>query len=467
MQATLRPYATAGIALVGASVIAVSPVTVPSTAVEEVRDAAVELSALTNPVDVFGPIFETALENVRSLGHAIAENPAPILEQILANQLNGIGNLPAAIEAQIGVLPQLPDLLSDAAASELANIAKLGELGQAFIENTLGVITGGALQGQIELAINAAQSGDLGGAISQLGLVPILLVAGEGLGNLLLLQELIPALQQPFADAAQLLPIAAGPLTNVQEAIAAAPLAAVLPALGAISSALLPAVALGDTIDGLVQAVQNGDPEAAFNTIVTQAGVATQAILAGALDPDQGGVLPGLQDLRKAIAAAITTPSFPPAEATTAEVAKAPTKAAQSFTLAAPVNEIAPTPKAGSAPVEETSESTDADTVTTTAGTKQSSTETVPTTNESVKGGNLYVPGSTTTKGGKHRADAGSNFAHGLKDAAEKTIKGLTSLGRGGKSDNSSTSTTTSGSESGSASSGSGSSGSDGGSPSK
>ena len=40
MQSALRPYATAGVALVGASVIAVSPVTVTPTAAHEVRDAA-------------------------------------------------------------------------------------------------------------------------------------------------------------------------------------------------------------------------------------------------------------------------------------------------------------------------------------------------------------------------------------------------------------------------------------------
>ena len=45
-----------------------------------------------------------------------------------------------------------------------------------------------------------------------------------------------------------------------------------------------------------------------------------------------------------------------------------------------------------------------------------------------LKGGNLFTPGTTATKGGRHRADTGS-FAQGLRDAAEKTIKGLTGLG--------------------------------------
>jgi len=58
MQAALRPYATAGVALVGASVIAVSPVIATPTALEEARDAAVHLSALVNPIDAFRPVFD-------------------------------------------------------------------------------------------------------------------------------------------------------------------------------------------------------------------------------------------------------------------------------------------------------------------------------------------------------------------------------------------------------------------------
>ena len=110
MQAALRPYVTAGVALVGASVIAVTPVTVPPTAIE-VRDTAVQLSALTNPIDIFRPVFEQALENAQTVGQAIAANPAPILEQILANQLGNIGSIGQGLAAQIGVIPQLPELL--------------------------------------------------------------------------------------------------------------------------------------------------------------------------------------------------------------------------------------------------------------------------------------------------------------------------------------------------------------------
>ena len=111
MQLALRPYATAGVALVGASVIAVSPVIATPTAIEQVRDNAVELSALVKPIDAFRPVFEAAVADLQELGQVIGANPTPILEQILENQINGVGNIGAALEAQIGVIPQLPQLL--------------------------------------------------------------------------------------------------------------------------------------------------------------------------------------------------------------------------------------------------------------------------------------------------------------------------------------------------------------------
>ena len=132
MQPALRPYATAGVALVGASVIAVSPVTVTPTAVQEVRDKAVHLSALVNPIDVFRPIIETALENAQTVGGQIADNPAPILMQVIANQLASIGNIGDGLAAQIGVIPELPALLGDTLASQLGTVGNLALLGQTL-----------------------------------------------------------------------------------------------------------------------------------------------------------------------------------------------------------------------------------------------------------------------------------------------------------------------------------------------
>ena len=113
MQLALRPYATAGVALVGASVIAVSPVTVTPTAVQEVRDEAVHLSALVNPIDAFRPIFEAAVAEMQNLGRHIGDNPAPILSRSSKTSSTASATSAHGLAAQIGVIPQLPQLLGE------------------------------------------------------------------------------------------------------------------------------------------------------------------------------------------------------------------------------------------------------------------------------------------------------------------------------------------------------------------
>ena len=265
-----------------------------------------------------------------------------------------------------------------------------------------------------------------------------------------------------MADAAKLFPIAAGPLANAQAALGVLgnPLNALIIGVGALTAVAGVADAAGNTVGGLIDAAQNRDPEAAFNTVIAQAVAGTTALLGGALDP-QFGLVAGLQGLREAIAAAITTPSFPPAVESVASVAKAPSSAAQTFTLTAPLAK-APAPKAGATSGEDAAGAV----ATANAGTETTSPPSQVTPAgpiEATKGGNLVTPDASATKGGRHRADTGS-FAQGLRDAAEKTISGLTGLGRDQKSKTSSA--TSESGESASSSSGSGSTSSGGGSES-
>ena len=463
MQAALRPYATAGVALVGASVIAVSPVTVPPTAIE-VRDSAVELSALVNPIEAFRPVFEAAVSNLQALGQVIGTNPAPILEQILTNQVNGVGNIGAALEAQIGVIPQLPELLGQTVANELGALSDLTGVSQTFVENLTEVLTGsgsGTVQGQLQEALDFLSEGDFGQAFQFLAVLPLLPLLGNGLSNIELIPPLIGALQQPLADASELFPISAGPLANAQAALGVLgnPLNVLIIGVGALTAVAGVADAAGNTVGGLIDALQNGDLEAAFNTVVNEAVAGTTALLNGALD-SQFGLVAGLQGLREAIAAAITTPSFPPAVESGASVATAPATATKSFTLTAPLEKTAAPPAGAASGVDAAASSAaDVDPADPGTGTKESSGEATQSNNKgNLKGGNLVTPGATSTKGGRHRADTGSGLAQGLRDAAEKTIKGLTGIGRDSKSESPGTAASNSG-ESGSSSSGSGDSG--------
>jgi hypothetical protein len=56
MQQALRPYVTAGVALVGASLIAVTPVTTPSLGLPDVRMPAIQLTAADPLLDIVNPL---------------------------------------------------------------------------------------------------------------------------------------------------------------------------------------------------------------------------------------------------------------------------------------------------------------------------------------------------------------------------------------------------------------------------
>ena len=171
---------------------------------------------------------------------------------------------------------------------------------------------------------------------------------------------------------------------------------AVLPVgLGALLAVNGAAVAAGNTLGGLVDAVQNGDPEAAFNAIVNRAAAATTALLNGALDPNFG-LIAGLQGLREAIAAAITPPA-----STLRSVAKLPSAAAKSFTADRAARKGMPAPKAGHTiwRREDRVQSTPARRVGRRRRKTRPARQLRRDTKDNTKGGNLFTPGSHLHKG--------------------------------------------------------------------
>ena len=112
-----------------------------------------------------------------------------------------------------------PQLRGQTVANQLGALGDLAVLGQTFMENLTEVLTGtgpGTVQEQIQGAIDFLKQGEFGQAFGNLAVLPLLPLLGNGLANIVLLPQLIRALQQPFADAAELFPIAAGPLGNAQ-----------------------------------------------------------------------------------------------------------------------------------------------------------------------------------------------------------------------------------------------------------
>lgn len=95
MQTTLRPFATASVALVGASAIAISPVALEPTLPDiKVANSAVNLTAAVDPITPWLETFNIAEMNFADLANAWLEAPAPVVQQVIANQIRYLSQLP-------------------------------------------------------------------------------------------------------------------------------------------------------------------------------------------------------------------------------------------------------------------------------------------------------------------------------------------------------------------------------------
>ena len=103
MHAAVRPYFTGGIALVGASVIAVSPIAPPLPDFHLPNPAQVakevELAAFVNPITTLTDVIQTAINNLSTTGGQVLADPFPVLQQIGVNQQGFATTLSTAAQA--------------------------------------------------------------------------------------------------------------------------------------------------------------------------------------------------------------------------------------------------------------------------------------------------------------------------------------------------------------------------------
>jgi len=125
-ELAVRPYATAGFALVGASVIAISPVAPPPPDAE--ISPQVRLSAVVEPITPWRNVISSADANLAGLAAVWRQDPAPVLRQVIANQIGYLRELPnfPAIIQQIGA--NLEAALTAPFATDLGTL----EPGHAF-----------------------------------------------------------------------------------------------------------------------------------------------------------------------------------------------------------------------------------------------------------------------------------------------------------------------------------------------
>lgn len=249
LNLALRPYVTAGVALVGASVIAVTPLSPPPAAIDNtmarVSATAVDLTAAVDPITAWTDLFTRTPESILALADLIAENPAPILGQIVANW-SGYGQT----------------------------------LGTAL--QTAGTGLSNYLTTQLPTALqtfsNQLMSGDTQGAAQTFSGAIFGLAFGIGFPMLNVLS--IPTdITQNFANAVATLPGFAGPVISA--------------GLSALMTLTGTTLATGAGAQAVVDAFKSGDPVGAVNALAAMPAVIADALLNGYESPD-GGLSPGL-----------------------------------------------------------------------------------------------------------------------------------------------------------------------------
>ncbi|ORW91378.1 outer membrane porin GjpA [Mycolicibacter terrae] len=217
VQQTLRPYVTAGIAIVGSGLIAATPVATPLTSVPSVRDVA--LTAGDTLPELLAPwtaVFNEASENATVLTQNFFIAPWVGLQQMLANQ-------------------------SEFWQTILDDPSKIPDVMQQMQHNLDAVLTGYTLQ-------NASGSFGLSGLEGTIGQVGVHTLNGTDIGNGVFGHDLLFGLLPTFLppDQAEI----ATPIVN----FLASPLSAII--IGQLGPSIAPWVAMMNSIqdgDGLNQ----------------------------------------------------------------------------------------------------------------------------------------------------------------------------------------------------------------------
>ncbi len=393
MDIAVRSYLTAGVALAGAGVIAVSPVMPVSTDIQlpavSASSAAVTLSALTNPVDAWAQTLSNASANLQALGEQLLASDFPILRTVISNQIGNatvVGNtLQTYAESLTTTLQGLPEALQTA-----SDLISQGEITAAVDGLTLSLLP--AILGLLDVTNNTWSA--------------------------------VSTTAQNFVNVIKEVP-------NVVTAVA---LPAAFPILSVVNG-------LAATAEEVVKAVNAGDAEGAASALINAPATLTDAFLngkgtilgiipvAGLLSPSSplgvlgSGPIASLLDLPKTIAGVLdANPLAPATSSATATSAKLSGSAvtalssdssARSVTLSVPAAETDSVKASDDAPAESTGAATDSDADTATTAPKAS-----PSTKTSIK-----KPGAAAS-------------ATKIRDNVKKAVQRFT--GKTGKSDKSS-----------------------------
>ncbi|WKG02885.1 hypothetical protein [Mycolicibacterium sp. HK-90] len=254
-------FLLAGVAMVSASAIAVTPVAQNTTVMQQAQNFAYDLTAATmdataSPVDVYGTLVSNTLGNLQSLGAALAANPAPFLSQIVENQTGYAEKFGAAFQA-------IP--------TNLQNWYN-GPNGQARLAQAQAALEAGDI-GEAYRWFNHSMLYAFQGAFGSL-IAPGFILSGIPRGGTEYLTGIPEQIAQNF--------------TNV---IAATFTSSVLVSAvfqGAFATVSGPAFELARIAEAIGTSVAAGDAQGAFNAVVNTPGILVNAALNGFKysDPD-------------------------------------------------------------------------------------------------------------------------------------------------------------------------------------
>lgn len=251
MSLALRPYVTAGVALVGASVIAATPLAPPATEIDSVMartsSAAVQLAAAVDPIAAWANLFTHTPENMLALANLIAENPAPILGQIVTNWTGYGQTLGTALQA---------------AGTGLST----------YLTTTLPTA--------LQTFSTQLMSGDMQGAAQTFSDAIFGLAFGAGFPMLNVFSIPVDITQNLANAVAALGPSFMGVVANV--------------GLSVLSVVIGTSSAAGDSAQEVVDAIKDKDPLGAFNALAAMPAVVADALINGYNNPATGGFSAGL-----------------------------------------------------------------------------------------------------------------------------------------------------------------------------
>ncbi|MET4430080.1 hypothetical protein [Mycolicibacterium sp. 624] len=307
MQISVRSYLTAGVALAGASAIALTPISPVTAAAPEalmsraaVSTASVQLSAFSNPFTPYVDLVGNTIGNVAYIGTEWLSQPFPFLGQSISN---GLGYAEQYVTAMTGFVKGMAEWATGTSADPY-----------------------GTLPAALREAANALKTGNIEGAVQALNMSFVVMFLSGPISLMSLLE--IPVSISKNVTAAleavnsQVMWLGLGFLQNTL---------GVTTAMGNSAQAILDAIRVGDLAGAVNEAI--GAPAKVLDTLIN--GLAGTS-LPGLISHGQNGGVPGLLytllvSVPRAIAAAIK----PPAPPSLADVASLPEATATLVSLEA------------------------------------------------------------------------------------------------------------------------------------